>query len=70
MQFNASSKEDIMELGLKRGSELFSLQLLSFQQKVDARLAAIEHRLDMMGRGDEDNGDGGNGGRKMDDVRL
>jgi len=49
INFNISSREDIMELGLERGSELVLLQLFSFQQRVEARLEAIEQRVGLMG---------------------
>jgi len=40
-----SSKEDIIALGLDRGSELVMLQLFALRQDVDERLTAIEARL-------------------------
>ena len=49
LNFKISSKEDVVGLGLERGSELILLQLLSFQQHVDERLESIENRLDSMG---------------------
>lgn len=43
--FTVSSREDVVRLGLERGSELVLLQLLSFQQKMEERLGAIERQL-------------------------
>ena len=45
IDFNVSSREDIIGLGLERGSELVLLQLFSFQQEMEVRLRAIEKRL-------------------------
>lgn len=47
MAFKISSKEDVVKLGLERGSELVLLQLLSFQQEVEKRLGAIERALEI-----------------------
>lgn len=40
-----SDDEDVMALGLDRGSELVMLQLLAVERGVDERLRAIEGRL-------------------------
>jgi len=42
------SREDIIGLGLERGSELVLLQLFAFQQEMEARLCAIEQQLGLM----------------------
>lgn len=60
MNFNISSKEDVIGLGLERGSELILLQLFSFQQKMDRKLVSIEKRLRALEKGKaraEDQGD-------------
>ena len=71
MSLEITSKEDIIALGLDRGSEVVLLQLLSFQQRMDERLGELEERLRRMEKGkareeediggsvDEDSGDGG-----------
>ena len=40
-----TSKEDVLRLGLERGSEFVMLQLLALQQDLGERLAGIEGRL-------------------------
>ena len=57
MNFEISSKEDVIELGLERGSELILLQLFSLQQRMDEKLASIERRLQAMEKGVEDQDD-------------
>ena len=55
--FKISKKEDIIELGLERGSELILLQLFSLQQRLDDKLASIEKRLGAMEKGKARAGD-------------
>jgi hypothetical protein len=52
-----SNKEDVMRLGLERGSELVLLQLLSLQQDMCGRLKAIETQLRLMQKGGADDED-------------
>ena len=75
-----SNKEDIIALGLERGTEAILLQLILFQQEMNKRLEMIKMRLDVMERGMEGNssddmgsegldsgGDGGEGDPNEDD---
>lgn len=52
INFKVSSREDVVGLGLERGTELVLLQLLSFQQDMEARLGAIERQLRLMENGE------------------
>ena len=72
MSFNIFSKEDVIGLGLERGTELVLIQLLSLEQNMTKRLDTIEMHLCGLEKGkgragvEEDDYEGkSNGGSEM-----
>lgn len=80
MSLKITSKEDVIALGLDRGSEIVLMQLLTFQQRMDERMGWIEERLrriekgkareeeDNGGSADDHGGDGGNVGNSDSEM--
>ena len=68
MNFKVDTKEDIVALGLDRGTELVLLQLLTMQQGLDERLVEIESRLSAIEKGKkrEEIGDSSDGDDRYD----